>query len=57
MFTSKAINQPGVLKMNNVNTFLTKLGTDKILLALFGGVIVSGSALVGLAVVAVVWYF
>jgi hypothetical protein len=43
--------------MKEVNKFLTNLGNDKLLLVLFGGIIVDGSALVGLAVVAVFWYF
>jgi hypothetical protein len=43
--------------MKEVNKLLTSLGRDKLLLALFGGIIVDGSVLVGLAVVALIWYF
>jgi len=43
--------------MKRVNMFLTNLGSDKVLLALFGGVLITGGALITLTVALVVWCF
>lgn len=43
--------------MKKMNKFLTCLGNDKILLDLFGGLIVTGGTLVTLVAAAVVWSF
>ena len=41
--------------MKKVNKFLICLGNDKVLLALFGGVLVTGGAVITLVTAAIVW--